>query len=192
MLAGALIPLLNHLIDQSGWAAARLQPYSGQQLRLALGGLALDLGIADDGRFCAADPAGEISVSISLPTEALLTLASDPAKAMAQARLEGSAELAEAVGFVFRHLRWDAEEDLARLVGDIAAYRLVRTGQSALNWAKEIKERSLENASEYLAEEARLLVPAHAQQHFSRDLLTLRDDLARLEKRIKHLEKPGA
>ena len=69
-------------------------------------------------------PEAELEVSISLPAAAPLLALQGKDAVMRAARIEGSAEFAETLGFVIRNLRWDAEEDLSKVVGDIAAHRI--------------------------------------------------------------------
>jgi ubiquinone biosynthesis accessory factor UbiJ len=43
-------------------------------------------------------------------------------------RIEGDVQLAAEVNWLIDHVRWDAEEDLARLIGDAPAHTVVQTG----------------------------------------------------------------
>jgi ubiquinone biosynthesis protein UbiJ len=43
-------------------------------------------------------------------------------------RIEGDVQLAAEVNWLIDHVRWDAEEDLARLIGDAPAHTLVQNG----------------------------------------------------------------
>lgn len=65
------------------------------------------------------------TVTISFPQDALLLVLTDRPAFVAAARISGSGELAECLGFVFRNLQWDIESDLSQWVGDIAARRLL-------------------------------------------------------------------
>lgn len=45
---------------------------------------------------------------------------------MTDIRISGNADLADALGFVLRKLRWDVQQEaLSRVVGDIAAHRAI-------------------------------------------------------------------
>ena len=39
-------------------------------------------------------------------------------------RIEGDVQLAAEVNWLVDHVRWDLEEDLSKIVGDVAAHRL--------------------------------------------------------------------
>ncbi|MBK8119690.1 MAG: hypothetical protein IPK39_11305 [Sulfuritalea sp.] len=106
---------------------------------------------------------------------------------MRAARIEGSAEFAEALGFVIRNLRWDAEEDLSKIVGDIAARRMVSSTREFAAWQKQAARNFAENLAEYFTEEQPLIAGRIAIADFTADIDRLRDDVARLEKRLQRL-----
>lgn len=106
---------------------------------------------------------------------------------MRAAHIEGSAEFAEALGFVIRNLRWDAEEDLSKVVGDIAAHRMVSTTREFAAWQQQAARNFGENLAEYFTEEQPLIARRIAITDFSADIDRLRDDVARLEKRLQRL-----
>ncbi len=91
--------------------------------------------------------------------------------------------------YLFRHLRWDIEEDLSRVFGDVLAHRMVEQGRLFAAWNREAAEKLAQNLAEYWIEEQPLLAPAAPVRQFLSDVDQLRDDLARLEKRIGALTK---
>ena len=106
---------------------------------------------------------------------------------MRAVRIEGSAELAETLGFVIRNLRWDIEEDLSRLVGDIAAHRIATGARELASWQRQATRNLAENLAEYFTQEQPLIARRDAITGFSGDVDRLRDDVARLEKRVLKL-----
>jgi len=191
MLSSVFLSATNHLLFQAGWARARLQGHAGRTARLSLTPLAeIDFSVAADGHLAAwaGDEAPEVLLRLAAADLPKLW-ADGLEKAMRHVRIEGNAEFADALGFVFRHLRWDAEEDLSRVFGDIAAHRLVEGGRRAAEEGKRSVERAGSNIAEYLTEEAPLLVPRTALPAFFHQIVELRDALGRLDKRIGRLEK---
>ena len=89
--------------------------------------------------------------------------------------------------FLVRHLRWDFEEDLAKLVGDAAAHRLAGLARDAAAWHVDAAQRVAGSFMEYAVEEKRVLVRRPALEDFSAALARLRDGVERLEKRIERL-----
>jgi ubiquinone biosynthesis protein UbiJ len=53
----------------------------------------------------------------------------------------GNARLASEVMFLFRHLRWDAEEEAAKLIGDVAAHRLAGMARGVAAWHADAARR---------------------------------------------------
>jgi ubiquinone biosynthesis protein UbiJ len=47
-------------------------------------------------------------------------------------RIEGDVQLAAEVNWLIDHVRWDAEEDLARLIGDAPAHTLAQSARQAM------------------------------------------------------------
>lgn len=188
MVAGAALPVLNHLLDQAPGAHARLQRHAGATARLQLGGVGLSFSIAEDGRLLA-DDSETPAVTLRLPADALLKAMHDGDAVLRDARIEGDAALAETLGQVLRGLRWDAAEDLSRLVGDVAAERLVAGARGALSAGRDLGDRLLTSTGEYVADEANIVMRRAAITDFSNEVDVLRDDSARLQKRLEALER---
>ena len=102
---------------------------------------------------------------------------------------KGDAEFASAISRVAANIEWDVEEDLSRVFGDIAAHRLAQAGRSAAAWPKQAAQSLAASASEYLTEEAKLLVTPLQAAEFVREVDELRDAVERLEKRIDRLTR---
>ena len=188
MIERGALAALNHLLEQQPWAAERLIPFAGQavefrcppfpDLRLAITGSGL-LGRAQ------ADTASALVVKLN-PGNLPLLLARKEA-ARKNVEIEGSADLAGAVDYLFRHLSWDFEEDLSRVFGDIVAHRLASGGKALAAWQRDATLRLAESLAEYWTEEQPLLARPADVENFCGSVETLRDDVARLEIRIQHL-----
>lgn len=187
MLDSAFLAALNHLLKGANWARARLVPFAGRRARFDMPPFAFGFEIASDG-YVIPNPDPEFTdVIIRLPADTPLILPQGLDRAMAQATVEGNAEFATELSFVFRNLRWDAEEDLSKLVGDIAAHRIVQGATRFVDWQMQAATHLAQNLGEYLTLEKPVLVTHE-------ELLTLRDgivqldaDLARTEKRLAAL-----
>ena len=190
MLSSVFLSATNHLLSQSGWARVRLQAHAGRTARLTVSPLAdIDFSVAADGYLAAWVSADAPEVSLRLDAADLPQLLMDGLEtAMRHVRIEGNAEFADTLGFVFRHLRWDAEEELARVFGDMVAHRVVDGGRRALDEGRLTLERAGGNLAEYLTEEAPVLVPRTALPAFFHEVVELRDALGRLDKRIARVE----
>jgi ubiquinone biosynthesis protein UbiJ len=132
--------------------------------------------------------ATEPAVVIELGDDAAGRLLTDPESAFSTARITGSVRFAETLAFVFRNLRWDFEADLADVVGDIPARRIAQGLRAAAAWQRDAAARVGANVAEYLTEESGSIVPIREVAEFVRAVDQLRDDCARLEKRIARLD----
>lgn len=189
MLPAAVLKILNHLIDQTPGAHARLASQAGRHVRLELGaGSGLSFSIDDSGRL-SGDPEGTPAVTIRLPADALLRFPHQGEGVLREVRVEGDAALAETISRVFRSLQWDAAEDISRLLGDTAAERIVGATRATLASGKDLASRLSASTSEYVADEAAIVVRSGALASFASSVDTLRDDQARLQKRIEQLER---
>lgn len=190
MLLGAALRFVNHLLGQQRWARERLQPFAGQRVRFAFGAFSLPLTIAGDGRFVAdADAGAAPTVTLTLPADAPLRALSDRASLLGAAHIAGSAELAETLGFVFRHLDWDVEGDVAHFVGDIAAHRLVAGGRRVARWHQQQATNLALNLAEYFTEESPAIARRADVADFCAQSGELAASLSRLEARIARLER---
>lgn len=187
MLTGTALNFVNHLLGGEAWARTRLQPFAGQTAHLSLGTLLIPVTITKTGLFESGD-ATSAAVMIALPADAPLRALTDRPSLFAAAHITGSAELAEALGFVFRNLRWDVEDDLAQLIGDVAARRVLLGGRQFVQWHQQRAKNFALNVAEYLTEESPAIARRTDIAHFCRAVDGVRDDCARIENRMRNLE----
>ena len=186
-LSDLFVPLLNHLLQHEAWARQRLTPFYGQSARIEGGPLPLLLTVGAEGMFQPGSVDETATVTISLPPDTPFRLLSDPSGIFGAALITGSANFAEALAFVFRNLRWDYEADLAGIVGDIPARRIARLLSEGAAWHRSAAQRLGLNFAEFATEESGLVTSTQDLHQFGRDVDQLRDDTARLEKRISRL-----
>jgi len=103
-------------------------------------------------------------------------------------RIEGDAEVAQTFSELLKHARPDLEEELSRVVGDVAAHQIGNVARSALGAARRVSDTFLQNVSEYLQEEGRDVPSRTEADEFLRGVDRLRDDVDRLEARLGLLE----
>lgn len=181
MLDSVFLAALNHLLEGANWARARLVPFAGRRARFAMAPFDFGFEVSAEGMVAANPDPAQTDVVIRLPADTPFLLSQGLDKVMAQATVEGNAEFATELSFVFRNLRWDAEEDLSKLVGDIAAHRLVQGANRFVAWQQQAATHLAENVTEYLTLEKPVLVPRS-------ELLALRDDIARFDAALARAE----
>ncbi|WAL83588.1 SCP2 sterol-binding domain-containing protein [Pandoraea sp. XJJ-1] len=191
--AKAFAATVNHLLAREPWARDRLRHHIGASARLAMSAIDLRLRVGDDGYLVAADANLSCDVSIAAPPAALADFAGGgQAAVMRHVKIEGDAEFANTVSYLAQHLRWDVAEDLSKVIGDAAAHRVTETGKAAVAGARRTGGTLARSLADYLVEENPLLVGRGRLDAMRSGIGTLRDDLARLEKRLEKLERQTA
>ena len=103
--------------------------------------------------------------------------------------VDGDAELLHRFTRLLARIGFDPAELIARFTGDGAAQRLVSSLQSLFGWGSQSAKTMTLNASEYLREETYDLARKSDADEWGTSVETLRDDVARLDARLKRLEK---
>jgi len=179
---------LNHLLEAEPWARERLAPFAAETLELRAPPLpTLRFTVAADGRLVAAAAPAEPALVITIRPGALPAAVRGEDYVLRSIDVAGNVRLASEVMFLARHLRWDPEEDLAKLIGDAPAHRLASLAKEIAAWHADAARRLAEGLIEYALEERRLLVARAELETLAADGARLRDGLERLEKRIERL-----
>ena len=179
----ASVAVLNRMLGREAWAREKLAPFSGRVVRFEAPPFSMQWAVTDDGALRPSDE-GPAAVTIGLALSSLPFALLDPPAATRDVRLQGDAEFAQALSFVLQNLRPEPEEELSRFVGDAAATRIVGFLRlSASHW-RQLAERMLDNAANYVVTENPMVVGRDDVAAFVQDVARLRDDVARLEKRI--------
>ena len=189
MLAAASIAFANHLLESASWARDKLSVHAGKTALFDVFPARLAFAVAADGRLQPAPPDATPAVTIRLTHLTLLGVLADGEEAWRKAEVVGDTDFAAVISQVASNLHWDVEEDLSRVVGDIAAHRMAQAGRSAAAWPKQAAVSMAENAAEYLTEEKALLVTPLRAAEFMREVDELRDAVERLDKRIERLSR---
>jgi len=186
-----LIQLLNALLARESWARERLRPHAGKVVRLVLGSVEISLEISPGGGIQTARQA-EPNVVLTMAAQDLpRMLRADTHERMQAVRIEGEAALAHVVADLARDLRWDVEDDLAGLIGDLPARLLVRGARSLFGGVRESAVRLNQNAVEYATHEAALLPVRAALSAWSAEVTALDHATRSLEQRIAWRERRG-
>ena len=184
-----VIAVINHLLAQQPWASRQLALHAGKLACIDAGAYALRLRVSADGMFEAAPPELAASVTISFRLTDLPLILQNQERAFSYVKIDGDAEFANAISQLSKTVRWDAEHDLEKVFGPIAARRAVQGAKAGVDAALTAQQKLAENLVEYFVEEQPMLVrPADIDAH-GRDVVRLRDDVERAQKRIEKIEK---
>ncbi len=182
-----VLPALNHLLAQADWARLRLGAHAGKSFSVQMAGVTLGMAIDAQGLF---EPARdrEPVLCLQVPASAALALRAGRADARRQVVVSGDAALAADLAYVAAHLDWDAEADLARLFGDIAARRIARTLESLGRVPAQAASSLTRSAARFVVSE-RAIAPDRAQvDGWAAAVDRTRDDVERLAARISRIE----
>lgn len=183
---------LNALLAREEWARERLARHAGKTVCFVLGYLTASLAIASDGRVSASDLAVVPDVTLTIPPERLPDLpqalrSSDPERIAGLMHIQGDAALAHVVAGLAHDLRWDVENDLSRLVGDVAARRALAACRGLAGGARRSAQRLAENLGEYLTEESAALPGRGAFRDWEAGVKAAQARLDALEARVARL-----
>jgi ubiquinone biosynthesis protein UbiJ len=179
---------VNHLLAQEAWARAKLLPHTGKVAVLDAGLLVVRLKVAADGMLESATAEDVATVTIRVALSDMAVIMQNRERAFSYVKIEGDADFANTISQLSQGLRWEAEDDLSKFVGDIAANRIAGGARSALSTVKSLHQSVTENVAEYFLEEKPMLIRPQAVTEFTADVTRLRDDVARLAKRIEKLK----
>ena len=186
----AAVTALNRMLEREAWAREKLAPFAGRVVRFEVPPFSMQWAV-DGGGTLAPSSEGIPAVTIGLALSSLPFALLDPPAASRDIRLQGDAEFAQALSFVLQNLRPEPEEELSRFVGDAAAMRIVGFLRlSASHW-RQLAERMLDNAANYVVTENPMVVARDEVAQFVQEVARLRDDVARLEKRIELASRPS-
>ena len=179
---------VNHVLKSAPRAMERLRPHAGRTVAFRSGPLAMALTIQTTGEVVAAVEGAASDLDVRVSPFLLPRLAAGDAAAFDMIEMQGDAALASDVAFLARHLRWDYEEDLSKVVGDIAAHRLAGAARGLARWSREAALRMGPGAAEYWTEESPLIASRARVASFAHDVAELRESVERLAQRIERLE----
>ena len=146
-----VVLFLNHVLMQEPAARDRLQRQKGRQVQVCWRDQVFQCSFTPAGllEFITPEAAGkaaDLVLRVSEPSPFAL------AKTVLQGdkpaiRIEGDVQLAAEVNWLIDHVRWDPEEDLARVVGDAPAHTLVQTAQRAVEALRNFVQQQTQKAA---------------------------------------------
>ena len=118
-----LVLFLNHVLMQEKEAMDRLARQSGRVARVQWRVFSMALRITPAGLFDLAPPDAQPDLRLEVSETSPLALARGALGGdRPTIRMEGDVQLAGDIQWLVDHVRWDVEEDLARVIGDAPAH----------------------------------------------------------------------
>ncbi len=126
-----IVLLLNHVLMQESEAMARLARQKDSIMLVQWRTFYFKLIATPAGLLDLAAPEAKPDLVLTVTDESPLALAQAVFKGEKPAvRIEGDVQLAAEVNWLTEHVRWDMEEDLARIIGDVPAHTLSQMAQA--------------------------------------------------------------
>ena len=189
MLKPLITHFLQHLVRQNGWAKVHLMPFAGNGITFDFVIIKANLIILEDGSLALGGETMPPQATVYAPPSLMLRMLAKDDAAKMDFKITGDAHLATEVAKILQNMRWDFADDLSQLVGDIPATKMVDFGHHAVSSVKDTATNLAEMLSEYWQEEQPIIAKKRAVELFNADVDTLRNDVARLEKRLAKLMK---
>lgn len=195
----AFMAAFNHLLTQHPNAGERLAAHAGRRVRIGVDATGLPSILPRAQLWAEITEAGTLrpvtqeQADVELLLKPSLAAGQDFAAGgvgglSSHLRVEGDVLLAGLLGELLQELRWDYEDDLARVVGDPAARRVgeaLKTGQkTASHLAGRVREQAAAVAREATSRDKASTVAGQAFQSAKSTLGILDDRLAALEKKL--------
>ena len=126
-----VVLLLNHVLMQEPQAMERLARQKGRVVLTQWRTFTFKLLVTPAGLLDVALPDAQADLTLVVTEESPLAIA----QALMQGtkppvRIEGDVQLAAEVNWLVDHVRWDMEEDLARILGDAPAHAMAEAARS--------------------------------------------------------------
>lgn len=185
----AFAATFNHLLQSQPWSRERLQRHAGKTLQVNLPPLQLLVSVEESGMIAASPEGAAQDASLAVSPLALLHMLSSRPTPQELVHTTGDASLAVDFGNIMQNLRWEAEEDLSKIFGDVLGHRMAQTGSDLLSGVRQAAENFAANLVEYWTEEKPLLAKRLDIERFVGDVDAVRDATERLEKRVTRLTK---
>jgi ubiquinone biosynthesis accessory factor UbiJ len=186
-LVAPLAAAINALLDAQPAARGRLQRHIGKTVRLALPVLPMDLTLDENGRFAPQTEAAEDAPALVLtPLPSALPLLLGNGTLADLFHVEGDGLFASDISGALADFDWVLA--LRPYLGDIAASRIDQFLRGVLAWRQQAHDDAGANLVEYAVYEQAMLAEPNATRAFVNDVDALREDVDRLEARLRLLE----
>lgn len=132
-----LVLLLNHVLMQEKEAQQRLARKKGSVIHVRWGAFSLPLQLTPAGLADRAAADRSPDLVLSLEDQVPWAVARHVLQGeRPPVQIEGDVQLAAELAWLTENLRWDVEEDLARLLGDVPAHALADAGRKLVEALK--------------------------------------------------------
>jgi ubiquinone biosynthesis accessory factor UbiJ len=127
-----IVLALNHVLQQEPEAMVRLGRQKGQVAHIEVAQIAIKLVATPAGLLDLAVPDAKPDLTVTVVDSHPLALLQGAWRGEKPAiQIQGDVQLAAEVNWLVDHVRWDAEEDLSRIIGDAPAHSAMQALRQA-------------------------------------------------------------
>lgn len=193
VLAGLEITL-NRYLSLDAETLSRLAALSGKVIAVELRGLGVTLHMAPHGggiQLLGDYRATPDTVISGAPWSLARAAYGEDRGALfaGEVEIRGDVTVGQRFEAILREIDIDWEEQLSRIVGDVAAHQVGKLVRDTMAWGAKSAETLGRDVSEYLQEESRHLPQRGEVDTFLTAVDDLRNDVERLEARIRRLRE---
>lgn len=124
-----MVLLVNHVLQQEPQAQQRLAPQQGKSVYVSWRQFNAQVRITPAGLLDLDEATGSSDLLLEVAEPSVTRLLQGAVRGQRPPiRIAGDVDLASALNWVIDNVRWDLEEDLARLIGDVPAHKLAQVG----------------------------------------------------------------
>lgn len=122
-----IVLLLNHVLQQEPKAMERLVRQKGRVVLAQWRNFTFKIIITPAGLLDLAQPDAQSDLTLRITQESPFDIAATLLQGQKPTvHIEGDVQLAADINWLVDHVRWDLEEDLSRILGDVPAHTLVQ------------------------------------------------------------------
>jgi ubiquinone biosynthesis protein UbiJ len=138
-----IVLVLNHILQQEKEATDRLARQKGRVVLFQWRHIHFKLQVTPAGLLDLASPGQTSDLTLAVMEESPVALVQAALMGNKPAvRIEGDVQLAAEVNWLVDHVRWDVEEDLARILGDAPAHALGQAARRAVEALRQLAGRA--------------------------------------------------
>lgn len=177
--------ILNHVLSQNDWMSTRLKKFHNKTILIKISELSMYFSVNKKGLLEYIGQVKNPDASISMPIKSLINQILH--KENKDITIKGDIDLAREVSEILKKIKWDVEEDLSKIIGDVAANRVGILGEKVFNESKKITISIAEAFKEYWEEEKPLIAKKNRVHQFLAEIDNISEDVERIEAKINSL-----
>ena len=188
MLASLATNPLNHMLRNESWACKKLQSHEGKTVCIRIPPLVdLKMVVLANGELSINPDIAEADTTLSILPGMLPGLIAHDESAYDSISISGDALFAEDLVTISRHLKPNFEQALSKILGDIPAHRITKTGESFFKWHINLVRNLSDALAEYWQEEQPMIAKTTSIKYLSGKINVLKNDVDQLEHRINQI-----